>query len=729
MRATALKTICFVLLPALALATASVHDYSQYTHWEKSFLTNNDQVASVVAFEALGSTYFAAVADVAGVAFYALNNGEMEEVGSLGLAGAAEDVVVDNGVAYIVSSPNRIAAVGAFFPALPQMMWDETIPHAPVGVAMMSPYVLIACADDGLLVYDPNLSFGIPIGVIGSWTGVAQDVQVSGTNVIILTGTGVSKLDLSDPANPTLIDSLATAFPPLSLAVSGDEAYVGQDAEFGGTSQITEVDVSDPLLLSVVREFTGVSEEDIDALVVSNDVLLAVGHRELIQIDLVAGTVVWTGVGEKFSTAVAHFDDRIAVSSRFEGVHIYLQKSVGSPPTSATFGMGGHLREIKIVGDFLYGHAAGTLYCFDLRPIVPQLAWTYEQPNQEFITSAFVAEDQIYLGSLNGVVDVLSYTELGATLLVEFSISSSNVIDFGRLGDHLAVLADPIPDGLIHATLYVVDLTIVTQPVVLDQYNNDDFPNMIAYDNTVVLWDNSFNANGIQLIDATDPTDLTESALLPTLPLSRVTRGGDFIYGVATSTLQPIDISDIDIPGPEPIQTAPEANLLVAVGSTGYLTKSDLVYDLSDPAAPRPMGSITSNAFKGAVVVAASDDYLIAGSGTLFVLMGAQGTYVSDVEDELLPARALGLRATPNPFNPRVRLEFAMSTTGYAAVDIYDLRGRRVAQLGGEFSEQARAAVDWDGKDDGGRDLPSGVYLVRVIANDKTETSKIVLAR
>jgi flagellar hook assembly protein FlgD len=62
-------------------------------------------------------------------------------------------------------------------------------------------------------------------------------------------------------------------------------------------------------------------------------------------------------------------------------------------------------------------------------------------------------------------------------------------------------------------------------------------------------------------------------------------------------------------------------------------------------------------------------------------------------------------------------------------LEIFDLRGRRVADLGEKLRQAGPHTMTWDGMDRQGRDLPSGVYLARVRTAEGSVARKIVLAR
>lgn len=85
--------------------------------------------------------------------------------------------------------------------------------------------------------------------------------------------------------------------------------------------------------------------------------------------------------------------------------------------------------------------------------------------------------------------------------------------------------------------------------------------------------------------------------------------------------------------------------------------------------------------------------------------------------------------AWPNPFNPRTELAFTLPTAGPARLRIHDARGAVVRTLvdGALAAGEHRPA--WDGRDDAGREAPSGAYFARLEAGAAAETVKLVLVR
>jgi len=98
-----------------------------------------------------------------------------------------------------------------------------------------------------------------------------------------------------------------------------------------------------------------------------------------------------------------------------------------------------------------------------------------------------------------------------------------------------------------------------------------------------------------------------------------------------------------------------------------------------------------------------------------------------------LPGKnALG-RNYPNPFNSETRIPIDLSVLQEggrkASLRIFDLNGRLVRQeSGGDLSGHGREFV-WDGRDTGGREAPSGIYLCRLVCGSHVESQRLVLIR
>jgi hypothetical protein len=86
-------------------------------------------------------------------------------------------------------------------------------------------------------------------------------------------------------------------------------------------------------------------------------------------------------------------------------------------------------------------------------------------------------------------------------------------------------------------------------------------------------------------------------------------------------------------------------------------------------------------------------------------------------------------QAVPNPFHVSTRLVVDQPAKGRLRVGVYSASGRLVRLLVDRTLEAGSHRIDWDGKDDQNRPLPSGVYLCRMEAAGEVHSKKLVIAR
>ena len=83
----------------------------------------------------------------------------------------------------------------------------------------------------------------------------------------------------------------------------------------------------------------------------------------------------------------------------------------------------------------------------------------------------------------------------------------------------------------------------------------------------------------------------------------------------------------------------------------------------------------------------------------------------------------------PNPFNPATTISFSLPKDGLAEISIYDAAGRRVRSLASREFESGIHELRWNGKDDAGRAVASGVYHYRLRTEKGTDSRPMTLVR
>ncbi len=110
-------------------------------------------------------------------------------------------------------------------------------------------------------------------------------------------------------------------------------------------------------------------------------------------------------------------------------------------------------------------------------------------------------------------------------------------------------------------------------------------------------------------------------------------------------------------------------------------------------------------------------------------------TFLQNTVDAPTDVPSIARRTTltqnyPNPFNPSTSIEFTVRERTKVSLRVYDVSGQLVRTLlEGDRSAGEVHRVTWDGRNDAGQSVASGVYFYRLVASDFTQTKKMVLLK
>jgi hypothetical protein len=94
-----------------------------------------------------------------------------------------------------------------------------------------------------------------------------------------------------------------------------------------------------------------------------------------------------------------------------------------------------------------------------------------------------------------------------------------------------------------------------------------------------------------------------------------------------------------------------------------------------------------------------------------------------------VPSRFQLLPNYPNPFNPSTTISYQLPTPASVELTIYDVLGRKVRSLADGHRQAGHHTTLWNGRDDSGRELKSGVYFCVFETGSQRQTIKMVLSR
>jgi hypothetical protein len=89
----------------------------------------------------------------------------------------------------------------------------------------------------------------------------------------------------------------------------------------------------------------------------------------------------------------------------------------------------------------------------------------------------------------------------------------------------------------------------------------------------------------------------------------------------------------------------------------------------------------------------------------------------------------LSVSAYPNPFNPRTTIRYTLPSHGHVTVSIYDARGAQVSVLWDGEKPAGAYTIPWDGRNESGTVVSSGLYYARVGFGGETRAYKMLLLK
>jgi flagellar hook assembly protein FlgD len=83
----------------------------------------------------------------------------------------------------------------------------------------------------------------------------------------------------------------------------------------------------------------------------------------------------------------------------------------------------------------------------------------------------------------------------------------------------------------------------------------------------------------------------------------------------------------------------------------------------------------------------------------------------------------------PNPFNPTTDIAFSVNEVGNVKIEVFNVKGQKVKTLVDETRSAGSYNVTWNGLDDNGNDVTSGVYFYRMDTESYSKTNKMILLK
>ncbi len=112
-----------------------------------------------------------------------------------------------------------------------------------------------------------------------------------------------------------------------------------------------------------------------------------------------------------------------------------------------------------------------------------------------------------------------------------------------------------------------------------------------------------------------------------------------------------------------------------------------------------------------------------------YTWLGDTTDIISAVENPEIPVGFNLAQNYPNPFNPTTTIEYTLTKKSHVELSIFNVIGQRVRILVNEYQSSGIHSIKWNGCDDSGVTLASGVYIYKIKAGDITQQRKLMFLK
>jgi hypothetical protein len=400
-------------------------------------------------------------------------------------------------------------------------------------------------------------------------------------------------------------------------------------------------------------------------------------------------------------------------------------------PFISSFETGFLLKGAWAIDSYVLQAASGFgLYVFDVsNPYSPLIIGELGGMSGD-VYDVVVQDSYAFLTDTGTGLQIVDISQLSDPVLV-------STLDTPGRAHKVAVSGNIAFIAVVEGGLQIADFSDISSPVILGEVPTQSETYGIDVSGTIALMADAYA--GVHVVDVSDPTS---PVILTTLETPGGTHDVQIREGIAfiacfgtQSGDGSLVIADIHDPNdPEIISTTytgGEPWSVTLDDGFAYISDHDLgllVADIRDLKEPIIIGKVDIPVLYR---LAISDEFVGAGGNTtrLFHTIWKQCPYETTVDGDQLESPPPNIAVFPNPFNPHLTITFSIPSEAHGSLTVHDVSGRKIRVLkDGRFIQGANEIV-WNGQDDHGQDVASGVYFVRLVTGEHQESKKVVLLR
>ncbi len=728
MRRLALVTAIALSLLSLYAASARADglDYQGYLH-----VVGDAALPDIGRDVALSGQYAYVANAQAGVQVVDLSDPGHPEIIYTVPTGAASGIAIAGPYAY-VANLGSVEVIDISVPQSAHVVGTVPVPDWAWDVAYADGYAYIADYVGGFQVVDvrepsaPQLVSGIDSLQVAS-------VAVSGSVVYAADlQRGLVVIDVTVPSDPKVVGQIAVPMEARGVAVSGNRVYIGD-------SGLQIIDVSDPAAPRLLGRVDYGDWYGVGAVAVSGRYayLACAGYGiRVIDVDnpdapresgsiRAADEAVNIAVEGDFAAVVSsqHYADG------YNGLYVIDVSNPESPsPIGGLQAPGGPL-DVEVSGNLAYvaNYASGLQVIDVTDPSNPRPVGGAGTPGDA--NRVKVVANYAYVADSESGIDIMDVSNPEDVQVVGRFMTPGNAAGLAAANQFIYSAGG--------GWLRVTDVSDPQAPVQCGALGLPGYANGIALSGNLayIVGTRSYpEYDGfLSVVNLSDPANplLTETVSVD--PAFSVTVSNGCLF-VGTDGLQIVSqyglylLGQVDLPGSYSYDLAKSGNYLYLANNSPY-NGSMYVVDVTSCSSPRVIGGADMPEFNYASGIAESDGSVyVAALGAGLQIWPAQCT-TSDAAEGSASSAALGLRVFPNPAFGSAAIRLTTPQAGPVRLTVYDAAGRRIRGLEQAFVPAGIRDIAWDGRDERGRLVAPGIYLVRANCGAKIANTRVTLLR
>jgi outer membrane protein assembly factor BamB len=140
----------------------------------------------------------------------------------------------------------------------------------------------------------------------------------------------------------------------------------------------------------------------------------------------------------------------------------------------------------------------------------------------------------------------------------------------------------------------------------------------------------------------------------------------------------------------------------------------------------RPIKDVNGDGYNDII---AGQQYLQNQGGRFYVISGGTLDPQSVDDDDVLPTDMIITSNYPNPFNSSTTISYTIPESSHAKLEIYNLKGQLIATLLNRFQTAGYHQLEWNGRDNSGKSVATGIYFYSIKTENFNQTSKMALLK